>query len=294
MSDFQAYWAGVDSELAQFPAAAELELSPLRQTDYATVYHLKITGIGPYRLFGYYSVPRGDGPFPGLYLTPRYGSVNHVPHPDDRRRYAVLQLMHRGQRLADKPFAAAYPGLLTLGIADPATYIYRAIAADCLRGAEFLLSRPEVDPGRAGIRGDDLALITAARRPGFTSAEIAGLMFYRLLEAAARTDTYPVEEINDHLRGHPGDREAIGQTLALFDPAAHAESVKATTLLSVGDPGSIGGPEWLEPLAGALGGPVEQYRVTHEGATDHDWIDAWTAKQLGAQPRPRLWAIAAG
>ena len=294
MSDFEAYWSGVDDELARYPAAPELELSPLRQTDYATVYHLKITGLGPYRLFGYYSVPRGDGPFPGLYLTPRYGSVNHVPHPDDRRRYAVLQLMHRGQRLADKPFAAAYPGLLTLGIDDPQTYIYRAIVADCLRGAEFLLSRPEVDASRIGIRGDDMALLTAARRPGFKSAEIAGLTFYRLLDAAARTEAYPVEEINDHLRGFPAQRDAIAATLAFFDPLAHAGRVAATTLLSVGDPGGLGGPEWLEPLGAALGGPVERYAVTHEGATDHDWIDAWTAGQLGVPPRPRLWTIEAG
>jgi cephalosporin-C deacetylase-like acetyl esterase len=292
MTDFDAYWSAVDDELARYPAAPELELSPPHKTDYATVYHLKLTSIGPYRLFGYYSVPVGNGPFPGLYLTPRYGSVNHVPHPDDRRRYAVLQLMHRGQRLADKPFAAAYPGLLTLGIADPATYIYRSIVADCLRGAELLLARPEVDTSRVGIRGDDLALLTAARRPGFKSAEIAGLMFYRLLEAAARTDNYPVEEINDHLRGAPGDRDAIAHTLSHFDPIAHAARVKATTLLSVGDPDSIGGPEWLASLIAALGGTVEQYPVTHEGATDHDWIDAWTANQLGTPPHPRLWPIA--
>ena len=87
---------------------------------------------------------------------------------------------------------------------------------------------------------------------------------------------------------------AVARTLAHFDPAAHAGRVTATTLLSVGDPGSIGGPEWLEPLAGALGGRVEQYRLTHEGATDHDWIDAWTAGQLGVAPRPRLWEIATG
>ena len=48
-----------------------------------------------------------------------------MPHYDDRERYATLTLMHRGQRLADQPFAASYPGLLTLGIDSPATYIYR-------------------------------------------------------------------------------------------------------------------------------------------------------------------------
>ncbi|MFN8514356.1 MAG: acetylxylan esterase [Chloroflexia bacterium] len=64
MSDFDAYWSAVDDELARYPAAPELELSPLRKTDYATVYHLKITSIGPYRLFGYYSVPAWQRPLP--------------------------------------------------------------------------------------------------------------------------------------------------------------------------------------------------------------------------------------
>src|SRR5919199_6202487 len=213
--DFDAYWDGVDEELGRYPAAPELEPLPLREIEFATVYGVRLTSIGPYRIFGYLSVPKGAGPFPGLLTTPRYGSVNHLPHWDDRQRYATLTLMHRGQRLADQPFQAAYPGLLTHGIADPATYIYRGIVADCLRGAEFLLSRPEVDTSRVGIRGDDMALLTAARRPGFKSAEIAGLMFYRLLDAAARTDNYPVEEINDHLRGNPGEREAVARTLAL-------------------------------------------------------------------------------
>src|SRR5207249_4364347 len=102
---------------------------------------LKLTSIGPYRLYGYYSVPTGGGPFPGLLDTPGYGSVNHVPDYTDRSRYAALKIMHRGQRLADQPFAAAYPGLLTLGIDHPARYIYRGIVADLLRAAEFLASR---------------------------------------------------------------------------------------------------------------------------------------------------------
>ncbi len=288
-----SYWSTLEAELARYPAAPELELSPLRRTDYATVYGLKITSIGPYRLFGYLSVPHGAGPFPGLYLTPRYGSVNNVPHPDDRRRYVVLQLMHRGQRLADQPFAAPYPGLLTMDIADPDRYIYRAIVADCLRGAEFLLAHPAVDKARVGIRGDDLALLVAARRPGFAAAEIAGLQFYRLMEARQRTEGYPIEEINDYLRAYPEQEGAVARTLAIFDPAAHAADVVATTLLSIGDAGALGGPEWLAPLGDSLGGPVERYTLTHEGATDHDWLDAWMAGKLGAEPRPRLWRIEA-
>ena len=288
--DFEAYWGAVDSELAAYPAAPELDVLPLRTTDFATVYGVRLTSIGPYRIFGYYSRPNGEGPFPALLQTPGYGSVNHVPAYELRQRYAVLTLMHRGQRLADQPFAAAYPGLLTLSIDDPGTYVYRGIVADCLRGADFLLTRPEVDAGRVGVVGADLALIVAARRPEVAAVQASGLLHYRLVEAARRIREYPVEELNDYLRAYPDRAERVARTLAYVDPLHHAPRVIAPTLLAVGDPGSVGGPEWLQPLTDALGGVVEQYTLTHEGKTDHDALDAWLAGQLGAQqgaaPRP--------
>lgn len=286
--DFDAYWDRVDQELAQLPPAPELTPMPLHGTDFGTVYALKLTSIGPYRIFGYYCVPHGDGPFPALLQTPRYGSVNHIPDYYDRMRYAVLQIMHRGQRLADQPFAAAYPGLLTLGIDDPATYVYRGIVADCLRGAEFLLSRPEVDKDRVAVAGDDLALITAARRPGFALAQIGGLMFYRLMEARERTSAYPIEEVNDELRMHPERTAAVARTLAYVDPLHHAPRVESTVILSTGDPGSLSGPDWLRPLSDALGGTVVPYAMTHEGGTDHDRIDAMMAERLATKPMSRF------
>src|SRR5262249_52066810 len=223
---FEAYWGAVDEELARYPMAVELERNALRSSEFSTVYNAKITSIGPYRIFGYLSVPVGDGPFPGLINAPRYGSVNHVPHYDDRERYVTLTLMHRGQRLADQPFRAAYPGLLTHGIDDPATYVYRGIVADCLRGAEFLLSRPEVDAGHVGIIGDDKALITAARRPQFTAVEANGLMFYRMVDYADRSSAYPIEEINDYRRYYKDRADALARTVSYFDPIHFAPDVK--------------------------------------------------------------------
>jgi cephalosporin-C deacetylase-like acetyl esterase len=294
LPEFDAYWESVDADLARYDAAPELELLPLRCTNFARCYAVRLSSIGPYRIFGYYSMPVGDGPFPGLLITPRYGSVNNPPHYDDRERYAVLVLMHRGQRLADQPFAAAYPGLLTLGIDDPHTYIYRSIVADCLRGAEFLLGRPEVDTTRIGIVGDDLALLTVARRAQFNAARIDGLMFYRMLEACARSAEYPIEEINDYLRSRPEQRTAVAQSLAFFDPQYHAPRVRTATLLSVGDSQTVGGPEWLAPLLDALGSRAQPYQLTHEGGTDHDWLEAWLANRLGVAPKPRLWQIKKG
>jgi cephalosporin-C deacetylase-like acetyl esterase len=285
-ADFDAYWAAVDRELGQYPAAPTLEALALPSDEFSTVYGLKLTSVGPYRIFGYLSVPNGTGPFPGLLSMPGYGSVNHLPHLDDRQRYVTLILMHRGQRLADQPFAARYPGLLTLGIDDPASYIYRQIVADCLRGAEYLLAWPDVDTSRVGITGGDLALITAARRPGFSAVQASGLMFHRLMEARERTDAYPVEEVNDYLRTYPDEQAAVARTLAYLEPTYHASGLTTTTLFSGG------GQAWLQPLTDAMPGTVEHYEQTHEGGTDHDWVDAWMAHQLGAEPKPRLWQVA--
>lgn len=284
-ADFDAYWDAVDAELAAYPAAPTLEALALPSDEHSTVYAAKLTSIGPYRIFGYLSIPNAEGQHPGLLIAPGYGSVNHLPHLDDRQRYVTLVLMHRGQRLADQPFAAAYPGLLTLGIDDPASYIFRSIVADCLRGAEFLLSRPEVDTSRVGITGNDLVLITAARRPQFTAVQASGLLLHNLMAVRQRSDAYPVEEVNDYLRFYPDRTEAVARTLAYFEPRHHASRIAATTLFD-------GGGAGVKPIADAITGTVEQYEQTHEGGTDHDWTDAWMAQQLGAQPKPRLWEVA--
>jgi len=277
---FDSYWAAVDSELAAIPGRPVLELVPSRTTDEATSYTVRLTSTGPYRVFGHLSIPTGDGPFPALLQTPRYGSVNHVPHPNDRSRYVVFGLMHRGQRLADEGFAAAYPGLLTLGIDDASSYIYRGIAADCLRAAEFLMSLSEVDPARVAVSGDDLAVLTVARRPGFSAVRVTDLLFYRAMEARLRSSLYPLEELNDHLRAG-SSAEVVGGTLSYFDPVRHAPAVGGRALLAVDD------PDWCASLIEALG-DASVYKLTHLDGTDNDFLDAWLADLFGVRAMSRF------
>ena len=285
---FEAYWAQLDDELACLSSQPVLEALPRHSSEHFKVYAVRFTSYGPYRIFGFFSVPKGFGPFPALFEVPRYGSVNNVPHWNDRRRYVVLTLVHRGQRFADEPYAAAYPGLLTDGIDDPDKFIYKRIVADCLRGAEFLLGRPEVDAGRVGIRGNDLGLLVAARRHGFRAVHLEATFFYRALESRHLTDEYPLEELNDHLRVRPSAEAGVTATLALFDPVHHAPAVNAATVLGVGTDPGLDGRTWLQPLLDALGGGVEEYQLTRRGGTDADWFDAWLARQLGTEPMSRF------
>jgi cephalosporin-C deacetylase len=275
-SEFEGYWAAVDAELAQLPARPVLERIPRRCTAHFTGYEVRLTSLGPYRIFGYLSVPTGDGPFPGLLTTPRYGSVNNPPHYNDRLRYVTLTIAHRGQRTADSPYAAAYPGLLTDGIADAAGYVYRGIVADCLRAAEFLVGLPHVDISRVAIVGDDLALLTAARRPVFDALQLTGALLYR---GAEQSDAdYPAAEFGDHLRVHPGGAEAVRRTLAFFDVERHAPVVTAAVRVEV--------PGALSTLAEQLG--AERYPLTHHGQADNDAADAWLAGRFGVPALSRF------
>src|SRR5439155_6312819 len=120
----------------------------------------------PYRLFGYLSIPAGAGPFPAIYYPPKYQSVLEIiPQGTanlQRSRYITFALAGRGQRLADTPYAAMFPGLLTEGIDRAASYIFRGIVADSVRGFNCLLRRAELDAARVVVMGIDMALVIAA------------------------------------------------------------------------------------------------------------------------------------
>jgi cephalosporin-C deacetylase len=282
-TEFDEYWGAVDAELAALPARPVLERIPRRCTADFTGYEVRLTSIGPYRIFGYLSVPTGEGPFPALLTTPRYGSVNNPPHYNDRLRYVTLTIAHRGQRTADTPYAAAYPGLLTDGIADAESYVYRGIVADCLRAAEYLSGLASVDASRVAVVGDDLALLTAARRPLFAALQLTGALLYR---GGEQTDAdYPTAEFGDHLRAHPGDADAVRRTLAFFDAERHAAAVTAAARVEI--PGAASP---LSTLAERLG--AERYALTHHGQADNDAADAWLAGRFGVPAMSRFSRVA--
>lgn len=274
--DFEHHWAETEKELSALPIAPELTPIPMRSTDFGTVYGLRLTSLGAYRIFAYYCVPQGAGPFPVLYQLPNYGSVVHVPPYEERQRYIAVALCHRGQRLADQPFAAAYPGLLTTGIDTPQRYIYRGIVADCLRVVDFLATRPEVDQSRLAAVGGDLALITAALRPQVDALYYTPAFFYAAAMLTPLTSAYPSEEINDYGRAYPEQSAQIWQTLAYYEPVHFAPRVHATTMLVTGDD-----PTRTAPLVAAFAQPPASYSSAHSSYKDGVHQARWLSTHYG-------------
>lgn len=279
-SDFDAYWQQLLDELAALPPAAEVDPWRLRSTDFASGYAVRLTSLGPYRLFAYYSVPHGPGPFPVIYHAPHYASVVQAPPYEERRRHIVLSLCARGQRLADRPFAAAYPGLLTEGIDDHRRYIFRGIVADTIRGLDFLLARPEVDQQRLAIVGNDMALIGAAFRPTVSAVIMAGPLFYDAAAVIASTEAYPWAEISDYTRLYPQRQASVDKTLSYFDSLFFAPRVRASVYLPYEAPGSLFSADRLAPLAAALPGGATLAALTGRGYTDRCAQEAWLAQRL--------------
>ena len=289
-ADFDAFWRTALAELAELPAAPEVEEIPLRSTEFATAYGVQLTSIGPYRIFGYLSVPTGDGPFPARYFLPRYGSVaDIVPQGtsnSQRRDCVTFSICVRGQRRSDHPHAASFPGQLTDGIEDPASYIYRGIVADCCRGLEYLVQRPEVDRSHIAAVGTDLALMTAALCRQVNYLVCTPVIFHRALERAAATPAYPLEELNDYLRLFPDRRRKVASTLAYYDVGSFAPMVEARTLLMAEAEGSALDPAALEPMAQAIQGQAEIHESANSGYRDGAFSEIWLSNHMGmAEPR---------
>ena len=287
--DFDAYWQNVLTELNATPAAQEVEEIPLRSTDFATAYGVRLTSIGPYRVYAYLSIPHGDGPFPARYHLPRYGSVTDlVPQGasnHQRKEHLTLAICVRGQRLADQPYAAAFPGMLTDCIDDPSDYVYRGIIADCCRGAEYLAGLPQVDATRIAAIGNDLAFTTAALSTHITHLVSTPTLLYATADLAPRTSAYPLEEINDYLRLHPDREAAVRRTLSYFDLRWFAPRVDSTTLIMAGAHGSALSADTLATMIKTIPGNTDVHEAEHSGFKDGRHSEEWLSRQFGmAEP----------
>ena len=272
--DFDQYWKKVEDELASIQPAAERTELHLRSAPEAKVYGLKLTSLDHYRIFAYFCVPSGKGPFPVIYRLPNYGSVVHIPPFEERCKYISVALCHRGQRLSDQPFAAKYPGLLSSGIDSQRIYIYRSIVADCLRVMDYLVSCDDVDSQKISLVGGDLALFTAALRNSASVLFYTPSLFYKALHKATATQNYPLEEFNDYLRSFPESIDQISQTLAYFEPMNFASRVKSEVMLMEESEGDA------NDLAVSFATEIERSGSKHSSYKDGVVLAEWLSKKL--------------
>ena len=149
--------------------------------------------------------------------------------------YATLSLYPRGQGESEKEWRVEYGTPLVYKVDNRERYYYRGAYMDCVRGLDFLQSRPEIDGARLGVwgfsQGGGLALATAAldHRVG---AAVAGVPWLCNFPVAVEITEEPYVELYDYLSEHPEKRKAVMSTLAYFDPLNLADAIVCPTLIS--------------------------------------------------------------
>jgi cephalosporin-C deacetylase len=245
--DFAEFWAGTLAEAAGHDLDVRVQAV---DTGLETVdtYDVTFAGYGGEDIRAWLRVPAGaTGPLPAVVQYVGYGGGRG--HACENLLWASAGFAHlymdtRGQgsswSVGDTPDSGPagpqIPGVMTRGIADPATYYYRRFFTDAVRAVDAAKSLPQVDPARVavlgGSQGGGCSLAVAGLRDDL-AAVVAYVPFLCDFPRAPRiTDAYPYREIADYLKIHRESGERVQRTLAYFDGVNFSRHASAPALFS--------------------------------------------------------------
>ena len=239
------FWKRAHAALDEVPMGAVVE--PVEETDvYSMEGHMKsrsisrvtLTGLDGVRFRAFYAAPTGIPPaggWPAILALPGYDFIMSVPLQLVHYGYATLSLFPRGQGISEEEWKWDYGTPLVWHIDDPERYYYRGAYMDCVRGLDFLVSRPEVNASRMGVwgfsQGGALTLATAAldRR---VAAAVAGVPWLCNFPVSCEITEEPYSELCDYLAQHPEKRDATLANLTYFDSLNLADAISCPVLIS--------------------------------------------------------------
>lgn len=288
--DFDAFWDATLAEARQHPLAARFEPvdAGLRLVE---TFDVTFAGYGGQPIKGWLLLPRGrSGPLPCVVEFIGYGGGRGRPLDwlsFSAAGYAHLVMDTRGQGSVwlrgDTPDYEPqggnpqFPGFMTRGVLDPATYYYRRVFTDGVRAVEAARAHPAVDPTRIALTGGSqgggitLAVAALAGDVALAMPDVPFLCHMRV--AAELVDTAPYNEIVKFCRIHRDKLETVFQTLSYFDGVNFAARSRAQALFSVGLMDDTCPPRTIYAAYNHYAGPKEMriypYNQHEGGQTDH-------------------------
>jgi cephalosporin-C deacetylase len=238
--EIAAFWEETLAELRRVEPRPELTPAPEHAGREYTAHRLVLHSYGGVRLRGWYCVPKEAPPpggFPAVLCVPGYSGQRAIPTQLPMHGYALLLLYPRAQGESKAEWDLESGTKLTYHLTDRHRFYYRAGYMDCVRGADFLAARPEVNAGRIGMwgrsQGGGFTLATAALDQRLRAA-VGEEPFLCNYPVAVEVATTPYVELRDYLAEHPEQRDAALATLAYFDPLNLVDAITCPTLVNVG------------------------------------------------------------
>ena len=251
--DFDIFWGELLERSDKIPLNASLTLDSMRSTEQVEVFEVHYDSLNSLRVFGWYCLPRlRPRPLPARVFYPGYISEPTLPKAHAEQGYATFGAAPRGKLRSNRQFNPGYPGLLTHNLVDRQSYAYQGFYLDAIRVIDFLTEQPEVDSERIGIQGSSqggaLTLVAAALRPQVKAASVGAPYLTGVVDAIDLTRTYPYEEINDYLRLHPQNRDAMVKTWNYYDCINFADRIQCPIIVYIGLQDDVCPPETTYPL----------------------------------------------
>jgi len=228
--EIRNFWAQTRALLAE--TSMDAKVAPAESSDPFMVEIIKtrlisnvvMSSFEGRRIRAWYAVPVAPPPkegWPAILELPGYNGVLSLPVQLVQYGYATLTLFPRGQGESLSEWKIEHGTRLTYNVTDRDRYYYRGAYMDCVRGVDFLCSRPEIDASRIGVwgasQGGGLSFATASLDHRVRAA-VAAVPWLCNLEVAAGITHPPFVELHDYLEQRPAQREQVLATLAYFDP----------------------------------------------------------------------------
>ena len=293
--DFGDFWHEVLAGLAETPLEPHVSPEPMRSNSAVNVSQVTYRSLDDLEITCWYSVPsQGNGPFPAIIQFPGYKGEPALRRDWGGKGVAVLTVAVRGKLRSNSQFNPGYPGLLIHGIANRDTYSYKGVISDCVRGVDFLLSRPEIDSERifacGSSQGGGLTMITTALRAEIKGG-VAGYSFLCCFPESMRLlRSYPYDELNCYARAHPDRVAQMLETLRYYDAVNFAEWINCPMAVGIALQDEVCPAETSYAAYRGITGPKELWLfpdASHTNAHEYPAKEtAWLEKQIGStQPQ---------
>lgn len=152
-ADFDNYWMRAKRELAAVDPQYKVIKVDSLCTARRNIYLVEMRSLGNVLIRGWYSVPSKPGKYPAVMQVQGYSSTIIAPYVDYGDDIIGFGLNIRGHGNSKDDVNPGFPGYILHFLDDKELYIYRGAYMDCVRGVDFLFSRPEVDTTHVGVEG---------------------------------------------------------------------------------------------------------------------------------------------
>ena len=242
--DFEEYWREAKEKLALVPMDPVIEPVPEKNTETGNLYKVTLNSYWNLPIVCWYYVPKGVSMTPKATPSKKYPAIQLMPGwgaeepPVDRTSegYITLSVNPKSHGPTKEFFETPIAHHLW-NIDIPEDYYYRAAFMDCIRGIDFLSSRPEVDQDKIGVQGGSqggafaLAMGALDKRVDCVAANVPYIVnFPDYSDISTLGSGYIFMEMAEK----PGIGTRVKKTLSYIDIANLVPDIRVPTHVSVG------------------------------------------------------------